>query len=298
MRVVPSARLDGADVARDLSRKRGRGRIDQGARRRAADAAVAHRQERRHPGVQERSLAERRSRSTRSSRWVDAGAPQGDPKDMPPPIEWPDASVWNFAEAVRRTARSHRQVAAVHDAGARAGRLGQARHAVPASPNRAGSARSRSGPPPSKAARSSHHALARLQQDDADRHRAPQPTTTTTAASTPAPGLFMEWAVGKQGEIMRPDTGKLLLPGSQIRWDIHYSHGRRRDHQRRRARHLLLPERPGAEVPPGAASDGRHHAAASTFRRTRQGHAGLLRDEAERAASRASSRTCTCAARR
>src|SRR5438309_2208336 len=31
-------------------------------------------------------------------RWVDAGAPMGDPKDMPPPIEWPDTSVWNFAK--------------------------------------------------------------------------------------------------------------------------------------------------------------------------------------------------------
>src|SRR3979409_340816 len=32
------------------------------------------------------------------TRWVDAGAPQGDPKDMPPAIAWPDASVWNFAK--------------------------------------------------------------------------------------------------------------------------------------------------------------------------------------------------------
>src|SRR2546425_11709147 len=32
------------------------------------------------------------------SRWVDAGAPMGDPKDMPPPIAWPDAAVWNFAK--------------------------------------------------------------------------------------------------------------------------------------------------------------------------------------------------------
>src|SRR5712691_1583694 len=31
------------------------------------------------------------------TRWVDAGAPQGDPKDMPPPIDWPAVSVWNFA---------------------------------------------------------------------------------------------------------------------------------------------------------------------------------------------------------
>src|SRR4029078_5422861 len=30
-------------------------------------------------------------------RWVDAGAPQGDPKDMPPPRTWPDESTWEFA---------------------------------------------------------------------------------------------------------------------------------------------------------------------------------------------------------
>jgi hypothetical protein len=37
------------------------------------------------------------------------------------------------------------------------------------------------------------------------------------------PTPFVEWAVGKQGEMMRPDTGKLLLPGSKFHWDIHYS---------------------------------------------------------------------------
>ena len=31
------------------------------------------------------------------ARWVDGGAPMGDPKEMPPPIAWPDAAVWNFA---------------------------------------------------------------------------------------------------------------------------------------------------------------------------------------------------------
>ncbi len=36
------------------------------------------------------------------------------------------------------------------------------------------------------------------------------------------PGLFMEWAVGKQGEITRSDSGKLMLPESKIVWDIHY----------------------------------------------------------------------------
>ncbi len=31
-------------------------------------------------------------------RWVDAGTPLGDPNDLPPPIEWPNADVWRLAE--------------------------------------------------------------------------------------------------------------------------------------------------------------------------------------------------------
>jgi hypothetical protein len=34
-------------------------------------------------------------------------------------------------------------------------------------------------------------------------------------------GLFMEWSIGKAGEIFPEDAGKLLLPGSRIRWEVH-----------------------------------------------------------------------------
>src|SRR6188508_149859 len=51
-------------------------------------------------GIQEfkndRSLSE--AEIDTITRWVDAGAPQGDPKDMPAAIQWPDAAVWNFAK--------------------------------------------------------------------------------------------------------------------------------------------------------------------------------------------------------
>ena len=30
--------------------------------------------------------------------WVDAGAPRGNPADMPPPIEWPDGATWTVGE--------------------------------------------------------------------------------------------------------------------------------------------------------------------------------------------------------
>ena len=31
-------------------------------------------------------------------RWVDAGAPEGDPADMPPAVKWPDPGEWRLAE--------------------------------------------------------------------------------------------------------------------------------------------------------------------------------------------------------
>ena len=35
----------------------------------------------------------------------------------------------------------------------------------------------------------------------------------------------MEWAVNKNYDVFRPNSGKLMLPGSKIYWDIHYSNG-------------------------------------------------------------------------
>ena len=32
----------------------------------------------------------------------------------------------------------------------------------------------------------------------------------------------MEWAINKNYDIYRPNTGKLLLPGSRIWWEMHY----------------------------------------------------------------------------
>jgi hypothetical protein len=154
-------------------------------------------------------------------RWVDAGAPMGDAKDMPPAIQWPDASVWNFAKLfggppdliVRSpsfTMPAHAQDAwdkRSTPSGVTEPRWVRAIEIRPAT---------------NKGRKITHHALARLSQDD--------PIDNAAASSdddgggvNAGPGLFMEWAVGKQGEIMRPDTGKLLLPGSQFVWDVHYS---------------------------------------------------------------------------
>src|ERR1700720_2703210 len=62
-----------------------------------------------------------------------------------------------------------------------------------------------------------HHALARLQQpEDMD------PALFTNDPNVSGDGLFMEWAVGKPGDEMRSDSGRLMLPGSKIVWEMHY----------------------------------------------------------------------------
>jgi hypothetical protein len=149
-------------------------------------------------------------------KWVDAGAPKGDPKDMPPPATWPDESVWNFAglfggppDLIIKSP-PYTQKANAQDA--------WFKPVVPTGLTEARWVRAiEIRPSTVKGRKITHHALARLQQEEPD--AGPRPAT----ADDPGPGLFMEWAVGKQGEIMRPNSGKLMLPGSRIVWDIHYS---------------------------------------------------------------------------
>jgi len=144
-------------------------------------------------------------------KWVDQGTPMGDPKDLPPPVTFPDQGGWQFAKqygepdlvlksppytlAARTQDKWFRPVT---DTGLTEPRWVRAIEI----------------PPETLAGRKiTHHAIAYLEQTE--------PGAPAAAPGLPAP--FMEWAVGKQGELMRPDTGKLLLPGSKFHWDIHYS---------------------------------------------------------------------------
>jgi hypothetical protein len=149
-------------------------------------------------------------------RWVDAGAPQGNPKDMPPPKTFANDDVWNFAslyggppDLIIRSPKYTMPGQAldqwykpVVETGLTETRWVRAIEIRPATV---------------KGRRITHHALARLQQDDPDQSAAANDGDTGGGA-----GLFMEWAVGKQGEIMRANSGKLMLPGSKIVFEVHY----------------------------------------------------------------------------
>jgi len=148
-------------------------------------------------------------------RWVDSGAPAGDVKDMPPPVKWPSNDKWEFADKfgqpdlIVKSPAWHMPAQAqdawykpIVDTGVKEPRWVRAIEIRPST---------------TKGRRITHHALARLKQDDGG-----DPTKTSGDLADQTGGLFMEWAVGKQGELMRPNTGKLILPGSKIIFDIHY----------------------------------------------------------------------------
>ena len=67
-----------------------------------------------------------------------------------------------------------------------------------------------------------HHALARLLQQEPGATPVLDDGGGAAAGVATTDGLFMEWAVGKQGEIMRPNSGKLMLPGARFTFEVHY----------------------------------------------------------------------------
>jgi hypothetical protein len=157
-------------------------------------------------------------------RWVDAGSPAGNPKDMPPPVKWPDDDGWQLAKqfgppdlvikSEPYTMPAHGQdvwwkpMTEIPLTEARWVRAVEMRPASPAG------------------RRITHHALARLEQVEPNAPVNPafasdDGSGAPAVATAGAGGLLMEWAVGKNYDVYRPNTGKLLLPGSHIWWDIH-----------------------------------------------------------------------------
>src|SRR5581483_3674711 len=148
-------------------------------------------------------------------RWVSAGAPKGDPKDMPSPVKWPDESKWLEAQTLGAPdlvikSTPYTMPAVAQDA--------WWKPVIPTGLTEPRWVRAiEIRPSTTRGRRITHHALARLQQDE-DMPR----ELFTNDPDVAGDGLFMEWAVGKNADEMRPDSGRLMLPGSKIAWDIHY----------------------------------------------------------------------------
>jgi mono/diheme cytochrome c family protein len=147
--------------------------------------------------------------------WVDSGMAFGDEDDLPPAKEFPDPNRWQLSDEFGEPdliVRSDPYTLAaetqdkwfrpVVETGLTEARWVRAIEMKPSYPD---------------GRKIVHHSLTFLEQDEEG--------LTGIASSAvdvqQGAGLFMEWAVGKVGEVFPPDTGKLMLPGSKIRWEVH-----------------------------------------------------------------------------
>jgi len=149
------------------------------------------------------------------ARWVDDEVPFGDRADLPPPMEFPDPNRWQLADqfgepdliiksdpytlAAKTQDKWFRPLVAT---GITEPRWVRAIEIKPSYPD---------------GRKIVHHILAFLvQEEDGITGLASGAQGAQTSS-----GLFMEWAVGKVGEVFAPDAGKLMLPGAKIRWEVH-----------------------------------------------------------------------------
>ena len=151
--------------------------------------------------------------------WVDNGSPFGDEADTPPPMEFPDPNDWQFApdfgepdmvfvsEAYDLDAVTQdKWYRPITETGITEERWVKA---IEIRPVGLGSRRI------------VHHALAFLLQDEEQGERSAGSAEVTDRGAMGGPGLFMEWAVGKRGEIFPEGAGKLMMPGARILWEMH-----------------------------------------------------------------------------
>jgi hypothetical protein len=159
-------------------------------------------------------------------RWVDSGAPQGDPKDMPPPKplvtdnEWqgvrdgygpPDLVIRSpeYTMAANHQDVWYRPMSDIPITEPKWAKMVEIR------------------PTTLKGRRIIHHSIAYLVLNND-----PEAVNTGTATGgvTDRSSLddlvnrrpqLMEWAVGKGYDLFRPGTGKLIVPGEKISWDQH-----------------------------------------------------------------------------
>ena len=147
-------------------------------------------------------------------RWVDSGAPMGDLKDMPAPKQWPADNEWKAAKelgAPDLVIKSEPYTMAAHHQDVWWRPVSD----IPLTePRWARAVEVR--PTTAAGRRITHHAVAYLAQDDPD---GVIPGTGDSDFGSRA--MLMEWAIGKGYDLYRPNTGKLLLPGAQISWDVH-----------------------------------------------------------------------------
>ena len=150
--------------------------------------------------------------------WVDAGAPEGDKKDLPPLKQWPSDDVWQLSKQYGAPDMVLKSEPYTMPANSQDQWWRPLTQVDIKEPRWVRAVEMRPG---TNAGRKiTHHALAHLVQDDPDARAFSEPVGSGRGPNEA--GTLMEWAIGKSYDAYREGTGKLLLPGAHIWWDIHY----------------------------------------------------------------------------
>jgi hypothetical protein len=152
------------------------------------------------------------------AKWVDEGAPEGNPKDMPPAKTWNDSNDWRLVDMLGRQpdliikGSDYTVKANYQDQWYRPSTdMGITQPVwVRAVEMRIVGNNSR---------KVFHHVLAKLYQDETNAPSADVKLPEGVHGNDGAD--LMEWAIGKNYDIYRPGAGKLLMPGAKISWEYH-----------------------------------------------------------------------------
>ena len=139
--------------------------------------------------------------------WVDAGSPEGDPADMPPAMEWPDRQMWQLEHILGPP--DHVIKSKPFSVPAEGGDTWW-RPRVPTGLGEDRWVRAFETRPSFPGGRQVvHHAIPRLlrMNDEGEFRRI---------------ASLSEYAMGKVGEIVPADAGRLLQANDLIEWDAHY----------------------------------------------------------------------------
>ena len=141
------------------------------------------------------------------SRWVDNGAPLGNPADVPPPPTFPDPNKWAFADEFGAPDLIVKTKPFTLPA---QGQDVWWRPVVPTGLTKDRCIRAVSVKPSRKGRAAAHHANTEVVMFD---QKSGQYVETERVS---------EYALGKVGEIVPPDTCRTLPANSLVRWDVHY----------------------------------------------------------------------------
>jgi hypothetical protein len=149
-------------------------------------------------------------------RWVDAGAPLGNPEDLPPRIEWPADDIWRLAAEYEELGEPDLVVRSTPWTQPAAGQDQWYQPVVETGLTEDRWVKALEVRPSLEGRPIVHHAVTYLMQEES-------PEDFEAAVDVPGTGsYFTEFAVGKIGDVFRENTGKLLKAGSRVRFDLHY----------------------------------------------------------------------------